>query len=110
MRSVPAALGDAANNAHLVEQLRGVDDRRAYLLRAGAGAPSGRPEPLIAEGRWLGEIVDTPRGERLRLRPVFLRAGARRDGRRARAAVKNTHSHRALALDALLARLAEETA
>ena len=48
----------------LLEQLRGVADRaRALLLHAGRScARADDPEPLIAEGRWDGEILDAPRG------------------------------------------------
>ena len=54
---------DARNNAKLVAALAGVPDRRAFyycvlvLLRA-----ADDPTPLVAEGRWHGEIEATPRG------------------------------------------------
>ncbi len=54
---------DAANNARLVAELAGTADRRAYyfcvlvLVRH-----ADDPEPLIAEGRWHGEVIDAPRG------------------------------------------------
>ncbi|HDR8964309.1 TPA: RdgB/HAM1 family non-canonical purine NTP pyrophosphatase [Burkholderia vietnamiensis] len=104
--------GDAANNAYLVEQLRGVDDRRAYYccVLALVRHPDD-PEPLFAEGRWIGEIVDTPRGEHgFGYDPYFYVPALGATAAELEPAVKNTHSHRALALDALLARLAEETA
>lgn len=78
--------GDAANNAYLVEQLRGIDDRRAYYCCVLALVRhADDPEPLFAEGRWEGEIVDTPRGEHgFGYDPYFYSALARRDGRRTR--------------------------
>ena len=54
---------DAANNARLVEQLNGVSDRRAYYFCVLALVRhADDPEPLIAEGRWHGEMLDAPRG------------------------------------------------
>lgn len=76
---------DAANNARLVAELGNEADRRAYyfcslvLVRH-----ANDPEPLIAEGRWHGEVIDAARRARLRLRPALLPAGARRDRRRTR--------------------------
>src|SRR2546430_2991057 len=54
---------DARNNAKLVEKLAGIADRRAHyycmlaLMRHGDD-----PEPVLAEGRWEGTIIDLPRG------------------------------------------------
>ncbi|MET3818996.1 XTP/dITP diphosphohydrolase [Burkholderia sp. PvR073] len=106
------APGDAANNAYLVEQLRGIDDRRAYYCCVLALVRhADDPEPLFAEGRWVGEIVDTPRGEHgFGYDPYFHLPSLGATAAELEPAVKNTHSHRALALKALLARLAEEPA
>ncbi|WP_321808083.1 RdgB/HAM1 family non-canonical purine NTP pyrophosphatase [Burkholderia sp. BCC1993] len=106
------AKGDAANNAYLVEQLRGVADRRAYYCCVLALVRhADDPEPLFAEGRWVGEIVDTPRGEHgFGYDPYFHLPSLGATAAELEPAVKNTHSHRALALKALLARLAEESA
>ena len=55
---------DLRNNAKMIAQLAGVTDRRAHyvavlvLLRC-----ADDPQPIIAQGEWHGEIVDTPRGE-----------------------------------------------
>ncbi|KVC51254.1 non-canonical purine NTP pyrophosphatase [Burkholderia diffusa] len=104
--------GDAANNAYLVEQLRGVHDRRAYYCCVLALVRhADDPEPLFAEGRWEGEIIDTPRGEHgFGYDPYFHLPSLGATAAELEPAVKNTHSHRALALKALLARLAEEPA
>lgn len=106
------AKGDAANNAYLVEQLRGVNDRRAYYCCVLALVRhADDPEPLFAEGRWAGEIVDTPRGEHgFGYDPYFYLPSLGATAAELEPAVKNAHSHRALALKALLARLAEEPA
>src|SRR5690606_28188436 len=55
---------DRANNARLVSQLQGADDRRAFYVAVLAYVSSpDAPCPLIAEGRWYGEITDTPKGD-----------------------------------------------
>lgn len=54
---------DAKNNALLVEKLRGESNRRAhYMCVLVAVRSPDDPEPLIAEGAWQGEIIDTPSG------------------------------------------------
>ena len=55
---------DGANNAHLLELMRGERDRSAHFL-ATLVALRGQddPEPLIAVARWPGELLDTARGE-----------------------------------------------
>ncbi|MGA7812218.1 RdgB/HAM1 family non-canonical purine NTP pyrophosphatase [Caballeronia sp.] len=100
---------DAANNARLVADLAQVSDRRAYffsvlvLVRHAAD-----PEPLIAEGRWHGEVIDDARGangfgyDAHFLVPSMGKTAAELDP-----AIKNAHSHRAIALRALLARIKE---
>jgi XTP/dITP diphosphohydrolase len=100
---------DAANNAQLVAQLQGQSDRRAYyycvlvLMRHG-----NDPEPLVAEGRWHGEILDVPRGAQgFGYDPHFFLPALGASAAQLDPAVKNAHSHRALALRALLARLTE---
>ena len=64
---------DARNNAKLVQTLAGVADRRAHyacvlvLVRR-----ADDPEPIVAEGRWHGRIVDVAaRQRRLRVRPAL---------------------------------------
>ncbi len=54
---------DADNNAKLVAALRSIADRRAHytaVLVFVRGVDD--PEPIIAEGRWYGRIIDEPRG------------------------------------------------
>ena len=77
---------DERNNRKLLAELAGEADRRAhYYCVIVLVRQADDPEPLIAEGRWHGEVIDDARGiERLRLRPVFLPAGARPHRRRAR--------------------------
>jgi XTP/dITP diphosphohydrolase len=67
------------------------------------------PEPLIAEGRWQGEIVDAPRGTHgFGYDPYFLIPALNATAAEMEPAVKNATSHRAIALQQLLARLKEE--
>ncbi|MEO8312733.1 MAG: RdgB/HAM1 family non-canonical purine NTP pyrophosphatase [Caldimonas sp.] len=54
---------DAANNARLLDRLCGVTDRRARFVSTLVALRSAAdPEPLIAVGRWYGEVLDAPRG------------------------------------------------
>ncbi len=54
---------DADNNAKLIRDLQGVSDRGAHYSAVLALVHAANdPEPIIAEGRWYGEIIDTPRG------------------------------------------------
>lgn len=101
---------DAANNALVVERLRGVADRRAYYfcVLALVRYPDD-PEPLIAQGRWHGEILDTPRGEHgFGYDPYFFIPALNATAAELAPEQKNASSHRALALQQLLARLKEE--
>ncbi|SAL20907.1 deoxyribonucleotide triphosphate pyrophosphatase [Caballeronia arvi] len=103
------AKSDAANNAKLVADLANETDRRAYyfcvlvLVRH-----ADDPEPLIAEGRWHGEVIDAPRGangfgyDAHFFLPALDATAAELDPAR-----KNALSHRALALRDLLQRLKE---
>lgn len=55
---------DARNNAKLIALLTESADRRAhYTCVIALVRHADDPEPLIAEGRWEGEIITTPRGE-----------------------------------------------
>ena len=54
---------DARNNRKLIAALEGITDRRAhyYCVIVLVRHPDD-PEPLIAEGRWQGEVIAVPRG------------------------------------------------
>ena len=55
---------DAANNARLVRELAGKADRRAhYVCVLVYVRHADDPQPIIAEGNWFGEVIDTPRGD-----------------------------------------------
>jgi len=92
---------DAANRALLLESLHGVTDRRARFVSTLVAVRSADdPEPLVAVGRWQGEILEAPRGEGgfgydpLMLIPALGKSVAELD-----AATKNALSHRALAAE-----------
>ncbi|WP_118179442.1 RdgB/HAM1 family non-canonical purine NTP pyrophosphatase [Paraburkholderia phosphatilytica] len=100
---------DAANNARLIEELVGHDDRSAhYFCVLALVRHADDPEPLIAEGRWHGAIVDTPRGAHgFGYDPHFFVPALNATAAELDPATKNATSHRAIAMKKLLARLPE---
>ena len=55
---------DAANNALLLESMRGVAERRArFVCTLVALRHADDPEPLIAHGRWEAVLLSRPRGQ-----------------------------------------------
>ena len=100
---------DRANNARLVSQLQGSEDRRAYYVAVLAYVEGpDDPCPLIAEGRWYGEISDVPRGENgFGYDPHFWLPEHRCTVAELDPAEKNRSSHRACALASLLTKLRE---
>ena len=55
---------DALNNEVLLQQLQGVVDRRAHFIcTLVALRCASDPEPLVAVGRWPGQILEAPRGD-----------------------------------------------
>ena len=101
---------DRRNNEKLVADLAGIADRRAHyycvlaLMRHGAD-----PEPIVAEGRWDGLIVDAPRGSGgFGYDPHFLDPDSGLTGAEMPLKQKNERSHRGRAMQALIARLAAE--
>jgi len=101
---------DAANNARLVAELQHATDRRGYYFCVLVFVrQADDPEPLIAEGRWHGEILDAPRGDNgFGYDPYFFLPSLNASAAELEPAVKNASSHRAIALQQLLARLTEE--
>lgn len=98
------SLQDAANNALLLERMAGVDDRRARFVSVLVAVRSAEdPEPLMALGRWHGEILRAPRGESgfgydpLMFIPELSCSVAELDAR-----IKNVYSHRARATTQLI--------
>ena len=100
---------DARNNEKLVAALAGVGDRRAhYACVLVLVQHADDPEPIIAEGRWYGRIVDTPRGSGgFGYDPHFEDLETGMTGAELPLARKNELSHRGKAMRALISRLEE---
>ena len=88
--------GDANNVRALLEQMQGIDDRRAAMVSTLVAVRSPQdPEPLIAVGRVAGEIARAPRGtggfgfDPVMVLPAFGKTFAELPPE-----VKNAHSHR----------------
>lgn len=95
---------DERNNAHLVRVMRGRAQRSAhyYCVMVLVRHPKD-PEPLIAEGRWYGEIIDTPRGAGgFGYDPYFLVPALGRTAAELQATEKHAISHRGQAMARLL--------
>lgn len=98
---------DQRNNEKLIETLKEEPNRKAhyYCVIVLVRHPDD-PQPLIAEGSWHGEIIDTPRGENgfgydpYFYLPEFGKTGAELDPDQ-----KNAISHRGQALAALVSKL-----
>jgi XTP/dITP diphosphohydrolase len=105
------ATQDARNNEKLVRLLAGKGDRRAhYDCVLALVRHADDPEPLIAEGRWAGEIVDAPRGANgFGYDPHFFLREFGRTAAELEPAEKNRVSHRGKALARLLAELKAES-
>jgi XTP/dITP diphosphohydrolase len=96
---------DAANNRLLLERLRGAIDRRARFVSTLVALRSADdPEPLVAVGRWEGEILAAPRGTGgFGYDPLVFIASLGRTVAELDPQTKNDHSHRALAARQMLA-------
>jgi len=101
---------EARNNEKLVRLLAGQPDRRAhYYCVIVLVRHADDPEPLIAEGRWHGEVVATPRGAGgFGYDPHFLLPDLGRTAAELSPEEKHAVSHRGKALRRLLALLREE--
>ena len=98
---------DRRNNEKLVAALRGQASHRAhyYCVIVLVRHPED-PEPLIAEGRWHGEVIATPRGAGgFGYDPHFLLPELGRTAAELRPDEKNAISHRGRALAQLVAQL-----
>lgn len=98
---------DARNNQKLIADLQGKSDRRAhYVCVLVFVRHADDPQPIIAEGEWHGEIVDTPKGENgFGYDPYFFVPEKGCTGAEMSSADKNAMSHRGKALRQLMAQL-----
>ena len=103
-REVQRGVQDAANNRLLLERLAGVTDRRAHFIATLVALRSADdPEPLIAVGRWQGEIQHAPDGVGgFGYDPLMYIPALGVSVASLAADVKNAHSHRALAARQML--------
>ncbi len=95
---------DQANNALLIDRLRGQPDRRAHFICTLVAVRSANdPEPLVAVGRWRGDLLEAPRGDGgFGYDPLMYIADLGAAVAQLDAATKNEHSHRALAAREML--------
>ena len=108
-REAQRRVQDAANNALLLQRLQGQADRRAKFVSTLVAIRSADdPEPLVAVGRWHGEILDAPRGDRgFGYDPLMYIPALGQTVAELPRELKNAHSHRALACQQMLALMRE---
>lgn len=96
---------DAENNALLLKNLVGVEDRSAYFICTVALVyPDGKT--VRAEGYMHGSIIDSPRGNQgFGYDPLFLPVGEKRTVAELSDEEKNAISHRGNALENLLSKI-----
>jgi XTP/dITP diphosphohydrolase len=98
---------DERNNQKLIADLQGKSDRRAHYVAVLVFVHhADDPQPIIVEGEWHGEIIDTPRGEGgFGYDPYFLVPDLNQTAAEISAEEKNKRSHRGKALKLLIERL-----
>ena len=98
---------DQANNAKLVAELRAQSSKSAYYYCALVYIRSADdPQPVIAEGQWDGEIIETARGQGgFGYDPHFWVASLGKTAAELEPTEKNQLSHRGQALRQLVAKL-----
>jgi len=98
---------DQRNNAKLIADLAGIADRRAhYVAVLVLMRHADDPQPIVTEGEWHGQIIDTPRGEGgFGYDPYVLIPELGKTVAELPHEEKNRRSHRGQALAQLLARL-----
>ena len=103
------AKGDDNNVKALLEQMAGIDDRRAALVSTLVGVRSADdPEPLIACGRVAGEITREPLGSNgFGFDPVMFLPQFGKTFAQLPVEVKNANSHRGQAVRQMLVLMRE---
>ena len=98
---------DARNNEKLIADLAGHADKSAYYYCVLVYVRhADDPQPVIADGVWRGQIVDTPRGSNgFGYDPYFLLPDFGRTAAELEPHEKNAVSHRGQALRALVDKL-----
>jgi XTP/dITP diphosphohydrolase len=97
---------DTRNNQKLIHDLSTHEDKSAYYYCVLVYLRHAQdPQPVIAEGRWDGEIIASPRGENgFGYDPHFWIAALNKTAAELSAEEKNQLSHRGQALRALIAK------
>jgi XTP/dITP diphosphohydrolase len=97
---------DARNNQKLIQDLSAHEDKSAYYYCVLVYLRHAQdPQPVIAEGRWDGKIIATPRGANgFGYDPHFWIASLNKTAAELSAEEKNQLSHRGQALRALIAK------
>jgi len=100
---------DVLNNGLLLQRLAGAADRRAHFVSTLVAVRSADdPEPLVAVGRWPGEILAAARGDRgFGYDPLMHIPALQATVAELADDVKNAHSHRARSAALLRAMLVE---
>jgi XTP/dITP diphosphohydrolase len=108
-REAQRRLQDEANNRLLLERLANIVDRRArFVGTLVALRAADDPEPLVAFGRWDGEVLPAPRGQGgFGYDPLLLIPALGRTVAELSSESKNQHSHRAQAARQMLALMHE---
>lgn len=98
---------DQRNNAKMIAGLQGKADRRAHYVAVLVFVRhADDPQPLIVEGEWHGEIIDTPRGANgFGYDPYFLVPDLGQTAAEITSAEKHERSHRGKALRELVEKL-----
>ena len=106
-RYAGADASDADNNAKLLTQMAQCTDRNAFFLCCMTYMRSATdPTPIIAFGRWHGEILREPQGTGgFGYDPLFFVKAHNATAAELPADTKNQMSHRGMACRALLAQL-----
>ena len=101
--------GDDTNVQALLEQMQGIDQRRAAMVSTLVAVRSPEdPEPLIAVGRVVGEIARERRGSNgFGFDPIMFIPEFGKTFAELPVEVKNAHSHRGRAAQQMLALLRE---
>ena len=101
---------DQRNNAKLVEALKNEADHSAYYFAALVLVRhADDPQPLIAEGRWSGQVIATPRGPNgFGYDPYFFLPDLDKTAAELDPHQKNLVSHRGKALRRLAALIKEQ--
>lgn len=101
---------DADNNAKLLRDLADIRQRKAHFHCALVFVRHPEdPAPIICEGRWVGEVVDTPQGNNgFGYDPHFFIPELNKCAAELPPEQKNRLSHRGLAVSQLVKRLPSE--